>query len=1240
MGFLFSNLKSEGELLMKRFFVVLSILILGFAGAAKAQVNAGSVHGTVTDNSGAAVVGAAVTATSTATGDQHTATSGDLGQYNIQGLNPGIYKVKIASASFKTYETSVEITVGAASTVDATLEVGASTTTVEVTASYGTEVNTQTQELSQLVDTGQLAALPSLNRDPYDFVILSGNVSNGDNTNASMGSSQNLSARGVGYSINGQREAGTEILLDGVENVGIFTVVAGQTIPVDSIQEFSIITNNFGAEFGRASGGIVNVDTKSGTNDIHGSLYEYNRVSALTANTYANDSENAIAGSDVAPKGIYTRNDFGYAAGGPIIKNKLFAFFTEEFVRVRSASSQVQDVIDPSFIANYTPANIQAYFNTYGKNTLTPTGTTTLGQFQAAGGFGQTCNTATPPVCTNNPVPSTFLFNGTTPIPTSQPLFDTVNFTAPFNSGGGVPQNTYDLLGRLDYNLSNKTQLFFRFARYSEADQPGADGYSPYSQYDVGDSNFANSGLFSINHVLRDNLLSNSKVSFTRFNVASSFNTALTNTPNLYLQNGEEAQSANPASGNTIELPGLQNSTDGSGGLPFGGPQNTLQLEEDLAWTKGRHSMRFGGEFTYIQLNYAYGAYQQAVEALGGNLQNSLNSLINAGGIVDPSSGAFASPMVEFDARVAGGVLPCVLDTYGNPIVTPACTVTPPLPQASPARSYRYKDWAAYAQDSFKLTRRLTINYGLRYEHYGVQHNDIQSLDSNYYFGNCSFPCNIQTGQVQISPTTSIGQMWAPRWGTPAPRVGFAWDVFGNGKTALRGGAGISYERNFGNVTYNASFNPPASAVVQATCTANANGIVQYVPGSTGNCTNLVTNNDLGPLGEVGGPVSGLPPVELRDNSDNINVAQTQFWSLAIERQLAPNTILAISYSGAHSVHLYDLSNLNLPGTAQAWAGQPLVTGTDPTTGETCPDTNPTTGVASCYTRLNQQYANINVRGSNGVGTYNGLNVKFQTQDFRHTGLTVVANYTWSHALDDLSDTFSGSLTSESLGYLDPLHPQLDYGSSDFDVRQRLVVSPIWQTPWFKSGRGFAAQALGGWEISGIYTARTGIPFSIYDYGNDELNYYNIPRLIPVSPITNYKVTSTPTAIAGVANQFNGYAIPASNLAALEPLNAVTGIDDFGPFPSTMTARNAFAGPGAWNIDAAVQKNFKLTERLGLQFRAEGFDVLNHHNFYLFPYSTIEDNEVILEKGGIGTAASGGNNDERWFMQFSLRLTF
>ena len=502
-------------------------------------------------------------------------------------------------------------------------------------------------------------------------------------------------------------------------------------------------------------------------------------------------------------------------------------------------------------------------------------------------------------------------------------MFDTVNYNAPFNSGGGVPQNTYDLVGRVDYNLNAKTQVFFRFARYSENDFAGSSGYSPYPQYDVGQTNFDNSALLSINYAIRNNLLNNLKLSFTRFNVASAYDTTLTNTPNLFLQNGEQPQSMNPATNNLIQLPGLQNSTDGNGGLPFGGPQNTVQVEEDLAWTKGRHTMRFGGEFTYIQLNYAYGAYQQAVEALGGDLAESLNSLVNAGGVIDPSTGAFASPMVEFDARVNGGVLPCTLDTYGNAIVTPACTVTPPLSQASPARSYRYKDWAVYAQDSFKATRRLTINYGLRYEHYGVQHNNNQLLDSDFVNGNCPFPCSIETGNVEISPNSAIGQMWAPRWGTPAPRVGFAYDVFGDGKTALRGGFGISYERNFGNVTYNASFNPPASAVVTAACTANGNGVV------TNNCTNYVTNNDLGPLGLSSTPPSPLPPVELRDNADNINVAQTQFWSLAAEHRLANNTILAVSYSGAHSVHLYDLSNLNLIGSAQALGGEPLVTGTN-----------------------------------------------------------------------------------------------------------------------------------------------------------------------------------------------------------------------------------------------------------------------------------------------------------------------
>jgi len=1199
------------------FYVALVLGAIGvLAGGANAQVDTGSVSGVVRDSSGAAVPNATITATNVATAAVRTATTNSVGEYTVQGLPPGSYKVRVASPSFTTFETTVEVTVGGALTVSPQLEIGTSTTVVEVTAGgAGTEVNTQTQELSQLVDANQLGSLPSLNRNPYDFVVLSGNVSNGDNTTSSMSSGQTLSTRGVGYSINGQRESGTEILLDGVENVGVFTVNAGQLVPQDSIQEFSIITNNYGAEYGRASGGIVNVDTKAGTNNIHGSVFEYNRLSAFTANTFANDV-------DGIPKGTYTRNQFGYNIGAPIIKNKLFASFSEEFTRVRSAASETEDVFDPAFIS-LLPANTQSYFSKYATGILPASSTTTAGQLVAAGLFN------------GGPFP---LVNGVTPVPASTPVFDTVNFSAPFDAGGGVPQNTYNLVGRVDFNMTDKTQMFFRFARYSEDDFNGAVSYSPYPQYDTGAISFDNSGLFSVTHSFSNSVLSNTKVSFTRFNVATSFDTALTTTPNLYV-NTETAQSSNPVTGNIIQLPGLQNSTSGTGGLPFGGPQNTLQVEQDLAWTKGRHTMRFGGEFTYIQLNVAYGAYTQAVEALGASLPDSFNSLVNAGGVMD-STGAFATPIIEFTGRVnPNGALPCALDVYGNPVVTSACTVAPPLNAASPARSYRYKDWAIYAQDSFKITRRLTLNYGLRYEHYGVQHNDIQSLDSNFYpavsgSGDSlvGFGQSIRNGQVLLTQQSPIGQFWKPRWGTPAPRVGFAYDVFGNGKTALRGGYGISYERNFGNVTYNASFNPPASAALTDLCNPNANGVIT-------NCPYFVTNNSLGPLGSPG-PASPLGPVELRDNDANINVAQTQFWSMAVEHQLAPSTILAISYSGARGVHLYDIGNVNMLGAGQAYLGDPLVTGSSPDGTETCPYSNPVTGVATCYTRLNSQYANINRRSSDGESNYDALNVKFQTNNIHHTGVTIVANYTYAHSMDDLSDTFSGSESQGSLGYTDPTHPQLDYGNSDFDVRHRFVISPIWQTPWFKSGHGFLTNTLGGWNISGIYTLRTGIPFSEYDL-TDLLNYTSIPRLTPATPITQYNVYGNPVQIG--PNVYNALNVPAA--AMIGPLNPTLGISDFGPFPANMSGRNAFRGPGAWNFDAAVEKAFKLTERFGLTFRAEGFDIFNHHNYYV----NAEDNYnaqgsgpvmVIEEKGGLGNGALGGNHDERRFGQFSLRLTF
>jgi hypothetical protein len=368
--------------------------------------------------------------------------------------------------------------------------------------------------------------------------------------------------------------------------------------------------------------------------------------------------------------------------------------------------------------------------------------------------------------------------------------------------------------------------------------------------------------------------------------------------------------------------------------------------------------------------------------------------------------------------------------------------------------------------------------------------------------------------------------------------------------------------------------------------------------------------------------------------NQNINVAQSQFWSLAVQHQLARNSILEVAYSGAHGVHLYDVTAGNPIGGAQAYLGASV----------NCPGT-----ATECLTRPNNQYAAINVRGSGGQSAYAALNVKYQAQNMHNTGLDIITNYTWSHSLDDLSSTFAdgsqgGSGYIGNLGYLDPTHPMLDWGSSDFDIAHRIVLSPIWQTPWFKQGRGLMTQLLGGWTASGIYSARTGTPFSVFDFTYNLNGYTGVPRIVPASPITRFK----PGSAENVGpNQFQIMTVPGAN--DLSPFDAALGISDFGPFPADMTGRNSFRSPGAWSFDASVAKNFKLTEQVNLEFRAEAFDFLNHHNLYVNESAlsvtntpgTIGDSlPVIALKGGLNSIALGGNHDERRFGQFALRLSF
>jgi hypothetical protein len=1127
----------------------------------------GQILGTVTDPSGAVVPDVTVTVRNLGTNAVRTVTTGSSGAFVVTGLQPATYEVVITSAGFQTHTARVEVTVASKVAVDARLTLGSTATTVEVSAEFGgTQANTQSQELSQIINSTQVSQMPSLTRNAYDFVALAGNVSAGDSTNSgdsrgvsggSSGNSQNATTRGVGFNVNGQRSSGTEILLDGVENISVFTDGIGVYIPIDATQEFRVQTSNFEPQYGRASGGIINVTTKSGTNAFHGNVWEFNRLSDYTSNTVLNAQQGL-------PKGKYTRNQFGFAVGGPVVKDKLFFFGSSEWTRVRSSAISVAAVPTPQFLT-LTAANTQAFFTAYsgGKN-FNFTKTYTAGQL------------------------------GITGIPASTPAFGIVAYPAPVNTGGSVPQNTYNIVGRADYNLSDRTRVFFRYADYEETDMSGGSFASPYSQYNVGAATKARAYLLSTSHVFNPALASSTKLSFSRFNAPVTYDAKLQNVPTLIVSVNAQL----PTTSTFIQLPGFYDFNPGLGGLPFGGPQNTVQINQDLNFQKGRHSMQFGGQILYLQANNAYGAYAQASEQVGNTRTAGLQNLISGN-------------LFRFQAAVdPKGALPCVRNPYTGALTqTPACSINLPASQPVFARSNRFHDWAVYAQDSLKLTPRFTVNYGVRYEYYGVQHNNKRNLESNFYYGSGgNLFQNIRNGQVFTSPKSPIGGLWNPQYGTVSPRVGFAYDIFGTGKTAIRGGYGISYERNFGNVTFNVIQNPPNYAVVVFD-----------------NIWRIDTSN-AGPLAGSSGN-KALPPTSLRHVNQNIRTAQTQFWDAALDQQLARNTVVSLQYAGARGLHLYDIKNINTLGGGNVLLGDPLK---DPVSGKTG------------LTRLNNQYGNTNNRGSNGDSYYEAMNIQFQSTNFHNTGLSLVANYTLAHQMDDLSTTFSETNNAFALGYLQPFNPGFDRGNGDLDIRHRLVIAPIYRTPFYARGHSWMAQALGSWQVTGIYTVRTGTPFSYFD-GTNNNSGYQYARYTPAAGVVpQHTFKSIPSGLKPSAP--NSYEI--GNLPkAVSFADPVLGISDWGPFPNTMVARNSFRGPGAWTFDASVSKTFPIHEQINLEFRAEGFDLLNHHNLFIQQGLNDAANvapgallPITASKGGIGN--NNGANDERRFGQFALKINF
>jgi outer membrane receptor protein involved in Fe transport len=1159
---------------------LLAVLMLCL-NQAFAQLEKGAISGTVTDSSGAVVTGATVTVSSPETGTERTTTSNDQGFYTVTNLAPGTYTVKISGPGFGAVTHRYSVSPGVRGTLDATLRAQSDTTTVEVVGQSDTQVDVQSSTISQVVDSKRVTELPTLTRDPYDFVQTVGNV-NQDSSSGTGGRDEII--RGAGVSINGQRSSSVDLLLDGGENVDLYTTKVGQSVPLDAVQEFSVTTNNFTAEYGRASGGVVNVVTKSGTNNLHGTLYEFNRVSALTSNDFDSNA-NGI------PKGKYTRNQFGYSVGGPVLKNKLFFFSSTEWQRVRSNANIRAVIPNDALLAVSAPATRQ-FFSAFGQRRSGLRVEQTLTGTQA----GVTPSGATP----------LFAAYGA-----NRPLFDVVDYFVPGNAGGGNPKDEYSTIARVDYQFTDKTSMYGRYALFNQNQFPGTINFSPYDGYDTGQTNYNNNAFFSLTHILSPSIVSESKLLFNRLNNQQPLGKRPVG-PTLYVSSNFPAT----VKSIPVNFPGYSATTPGNS-IPFGGPQNVVQFAQALSWNKGNHQYRLGGEYVYTRDNRTFGAYQNAVEAFDA-------TDANPGAVEGLLNGTIGRFQVVIDPQ---GKFPCSRNANFVVVVTPECSITLPATQPSFARSNRYNDWALYGQDTWKILPRLTLNLGVRYEVYGVQHNKDPHLDSNFVFGpGSTFFDKLRNGRVFTvaqtanSPASPVGGLWNADYNNIAPRVGFAYDVFGDGKTSLRGGFGMFYERNFGNVTFNVIQNPPA----QFNSVFNPGGPISV--------------SNLGPFSGTG--TRPLPPPSLRYVRQDIPTAYTESWNLGIERQLLRNTLLALDYTGAHSLKQYSLENSNQTGFGV------LYLGTDPTAN-------------SPLDRLNRQYGNMNTRGANGFTHYNALNTRVASHNLLNQGLDLNVNYTYSHTIDNLSSTFSETPQTINLGLLDPLNPGLDRGDADFDARHRVAISAVWDLPYAKGTKGFMRQVLDGWQFSPIYTARTGNPFTIFDTSNFNGFDTVFGRYSPSAPVPLTGTTSGPDQGGNLFNYLHltapvPYVEPLTQSGELPTCdmtrNAAGHLVSTGQnckFPAGMTRRNAFHGPGVYNINLAIAKAFPITERFRMQFRSEFYNLLNHSNYYVQSGATADASvfdptdpttQFIVGKKGVNPAAGVAN--ERRFIQFGLKLIF
>jgi hypothetical protein len=647
-----------------------------------AQSFTGAVVGRVFDPQRAVVAGANITLRSVDKGFERYTTTSSEGEYVFQLVSPGKFTVQAQASGFALATVYVEVVVATPVRADLTLQVQPLRQAVNVFGENGVAVQTENADLGRTISPHEMSELPSINRSPYDFMaVMPGAVRSDD-------------GGGVGLAMNGARTSSGNYLLDGSENNDTFMSAPGQDVPLDSIEEFSVQTNHFSAEYGRNSGFIANVVTKGGTNHFHGTLYDYIRNSALAANSYDNNAHGFS-------RPVFNRHQFGGTIGGPIRHGKLFFFASVEPILIRSSTTNTFFVPTPQLLAISSPGT-QAIFQAYPLPKDLPS---TNVQLRQVCPFGSTCDQQTK---------AGFV---------TLPAFAFLSRAGPQDAGAGSPGNTILASGRIDWVINSKTQAFARYA-FVNGDGLASVGQPYSSKLDV--PSYGNNQNIALNLIRTwsPRMTTESRIVYQRIDWGWPA-APQPLFPRFLIQN------------EGVTLPSASDS--------YGGPHHSYQFFQTVTWVRGRHTLKFGGQFVHLRENIGLGyADGQVADANFLDVQAFVNGVLGYYSIALNPKGQFPGEWVD-----------------------------PPFGPPSFTRHFHYNEPGLFLADTWRITPRLTLTPGLRWEYLGVLHSPgaDHKLDSNFYFGSggnslagfCArWMHRVISEDDSISPTTRVSpHAWA-----------------------------------------------------------------------------------------------------------------------------------------------------------------------------------------------------------------------------------------------------------------------------------------------------------------------------------------------------------------------------------------------------------------------------------------------------------------------------------------------